>query len=156
MNFNLNEMRLAGHLARDPQYHEGSEGTDPRTTATLAVNRPGKDTGVDYFFLVAWGDKAKVLAKYGKKGKGMYVSGSGRTRSTKREDGSWDNRFEVVLDKITLLDDPQEEKKEQEQQEEDPSSKSAIMEKVAELVTEQVINLLKNKGEKKEDNTLVA
>lgn len=101
---NFNKVTLMGRLAAAPDYTKGkkADGSDDRCWARLAVNRPTKEDAADFIPICAWGKRARVLAKYGKKGKVIMVHGSLRTNTKLRPDGTHDNYTEVSVGEITL------------------------------------------------------
>ena len=104
LKMNFNTVTLMGRLAAAPIWTKGKkeDGSDDRCWGRLAVNRPTKDNMVDFFPICAWGPRARVLAKYGKKGKVIMVHGSLRTTSKVRPDGTRDNYTEVSVGEIIL------------------------------------------------------
>ena len=107
LKMNFNTVTLAGRLAAAPMWTKGKkeDGSDDRCWARLAVNRPTKDKAVDFFPICAWGARARVLAKFGKKGKIILVHGTLRTTSKLRPDGTRDNYTEVSVGEIILGED---------------------------------------------------
>jgi single-stranded DNA-binding protein len=75
------KVTLVGRAAKDTTFVLGNQDkkVDDRASISLAVNRPGKDAGCDFFYVVAWAGLATVLKNYSYKGKELLVEGSLRT-----------------------------------------------------------------------------
>lgn len=91
-----------GRLTKDP-YVAYTQGNTARATFTIAVDRVGKEKQTDFIPCVAWGKTAETIGKYFKKGKPIIISGSLKTGSYERKDGTraftmdvWVERFEFV------------------------------------------------------------
>lgn len=91
----LNRLNLIGRLVDDPVFKKGSnaDGSNDRIWGRIAVNRPGSEDA-DFTPFVAWGATARAVSDHCKKGKVLILDGQLRTRSTQRDDGSYDNYFE--------------------------------------------------------------
>ena len=77
---NLNEVRIAGNLCRDPELKFTPKGT-ACCEATVAVNKKWtnevgeKKESATFVGLVLWGKTAESFAQYLKKGSAVYCSG---------------------------------------------------------------------------------
>lgn len=78
---NINEVRLAGNLTRDPEIRYTPKGTAVAMVG-LAINRRWKDTqtgemkeDVTFVELDAFGNTAENLQKYFRKGQRIYIAG---------------------------------------------------------------------------------
>lgn len=93
----LNRFTTIGRLVEDPTFKKGSaeDGSNDRVWSRIAVNRPGSKDTADFFPFVCWGATARAVSDHCKKGKVLILDGQLRTRSTQRDDGTWDNYFEV-------------------------------------------------------------
>jgi len=110
MNFN----QYVGRLAETPRYYPSRVDEQGRTiaaraTARLIVNRipghtsRGDDGGkYDAIPIVGWGPHAETMRQYTAKGKEIGVTGKLRHNATRRQDGGWDNFYEVQIDCISL------------------------------------------------------
>ena len=67
---------LHGRLTRDPEYFDDPDPKKTRAKFTIAVDRGNKSRAdADFFDCVAFGDAAKHIATYFKKGRGVIISG---------------------------------------------------------------------------------
>ncbi len=79
MSFALNSVSLAGNLTNDPEKKVFPGGE--MTSFGIAINRTwkGKDGAkqedVTFVDVTAWGKTADFIAKYFKKGRGIYIEG---------------------------------------------------------------------------------
>jgi single-strand DNA-binding protein len=78
---NINEVRIAGRLTRDPELRVTPKGTSICQFG-VAINRkiPGRDGGqareeVTYIDSEAWGKTGEAIAKFLTKGKEIYIAG---------------------------------------------------------------------------------
>ena len=79
-NLNLNKVILAGRLTSDVELKATQSGTQ-YVNFSIAVNRPGKDGGVDFISVIAWRHRAEFLSRYFKKGSAILVCGELQTRT---------------------------------------------------------------------------
>lgn len=98
----MNCSNLSGRLTKDPTVARTKDGT-ARTTFTVAVDRVGKEKQADFIPCVAWGKTAETIGKYFYKGKPIIISGSLKSGSYERKDGTkaftldvWVERFEFA------------------------------------------------------------
>jgi single-strand DNA-binding protein len=98
----MNTVIEQGRLTKDP-YVAYTQGNTARATFTIAVDRAGKEKSTDFIPCVAWGKTAETIGKYFKKGKPIIISGSLKSGSYERKDGTkaftldvWVERFEFV------------------------------------------------------------
>lgn len=96
----MNIVVLSGRLTNDPIVNEYKNGHMARFN--LAVN--GVNDKVDFVPITAWNESAKTIGKYLKKGSRISVEGSINCFSTKKEDGTWNNGFNVSLHRFYFLD----------------------------------------------------
>lgn len=111
----VNKVILVGNLGKDPEIRFTLHGTAV-VNFTLATSEQWKDktTGekkqhTDWHNVVVWGDLAKIVAKYAKKGSKVYVEGQLKTRKWQDQAGADRYTTEVVLQgfsaKLVLLSD---------------------------------------------------
>lgn len=93
-----NYMAIQGRLTRDPDAKITKGGTEC-TTFTVAVNRvPNKDTGeniADFFECVAYGNTARFINSYFKKGNQILCAGSMQTRDYVDKEGKKRKFYEL-------------------------------------------------------------
>ena len=63
----FNKVILIGNMVADPEIRQTNSGMKV-TSFSIAVNRRGKDAGVDYINIVAWDKKAEFVVQFFKKG----------------------------------------------------------------------------------------
>lgn len=103
----LNSVNLTGRLTRDPELRYTTEGI-PVANMTLAVNRTIKNKNgereADFFPIIAWKERAEVMANHLLKGSLIGVTG----RLQSREYITTDNRktyiTEVIISDFTFLE----------------------------------------------------
>lgn len=72
----LNHISIMGRMTRDPDLRYTTKTEKPVTSFTLAVDRDGKDAGVDFIDCVAWDKTATFVKEHFKKGSMAIVSGT--------------------------------------------------------------------------------
>jgi len=93
---------MIGNLTRDPEMRATSAGI-PVCHFALAVNRIGKDGGVDFFNVVAWRRLAEICGEFLKKGNPVAVEGRLQVRSYQGKDGGAKTMTEIVIDNMQML-----------------------------------------------------
>ena len=99
---------ITGNVTRDPELRAVSSGTQV-CSFSVAVNRSfkgadGEDKeSVSFINCTAWGKAAEIIAKYGKKGTGILVSGRLEQRSYEAKDGSKRSTTEIVVEDFNFL-----------------------------------------------------
>lgn len=99
----INHAVIQGRFTKDPSWHparqDGTEDPKDRCWAVIAVNPPTKNPKAKTSFIVvnAFGGRARVMAKYGKKGKVWGVVGSIKTSREELPDGSFKNYTEISV-----------------------------------------------------------
>ena len=88
-----NSITVGGRLVADVQLSKADDPAHDRVWGRVACNRQGE--GCDFVPFVAWGGTARAIAEHCKKGKLLILCGSLRTRSEKKDDGTYTNYFEV-------------------------------------------------------------
>lgn len=108
----LNEVRLIGNLARDPELRVLPNGNSVCQFA-IAVNREFKDANgqkreeVAFVDCEAWGKTGELVSKYLGKGSQCLVGGRLRQDSWEdKTDGKKRSRLKVVLDNVQFLGAP--------------------------------------------------
>jgi single-stranded DNA-binding protein len=101
----MNIASFTGRLAAAVEYRPGKDGKAGRATARLIVNRPKLGDGdqrYDTIPVVGWGPHAETLKNYTHKGKEISVRGEIHTHSTRNDDGSYNNYWELSVERISL------------------------------------------------------
>ena len=78
----MNKIIIKGRLGRDPEIKYSKDLAI--ATVSVAVNKPGKDAGADWFSVTAFGKQAELLEKWWHKGDEIIVVG--RMQSNKYTD----------------------------------------------------------------------
>jgi len=100
----LNKAMIYGNLTRDPEMKSLPSGIQV-VSFSIATNRVYNDRDgkkqeqVDYHNVVFFGKQAETVAKYLKKGSGVYVEGRMQTRSWDK-DGVKQYRTEIIGDRF--------------------------------------------------------
>jgi single-strand DNA-binding protein len=100
----LNKAMIYGNLTRDPELKSLPSGIQV-VSFSIATNRVYNDRDgkkqeqVDYHNIVFFGKQAETVAKYLKKGSGVYVEGRMQTRSWDK-DGQKQYRTEIIGDRF--------------------------------------------------------
>lgn len=109
----LNQVGLVGRLTSDPEINEVENGRKV-TTITLAVQRSYKNIDgiydTDFIHCTLWNGIAENTTRYCKKGD--IVGVKGRLQTTiieEEEDGTKENKLEVIAEKVTFLSSRKEE-----------------------------------------------
>jgi single-strand DNA-binding protein len=104
----LNEVKLIGHLGKDPDLRFTTGGTAV-ATFSVATSRKYKDRDgqiqehTEWHNIVVWRNLAETCAKYLLKGKLVYISGEIQTRSYDDRDGNKRYITEIIADKVKFL-----------------------------------------------------
>lgn len=96
----MNLAILMGRLTRDPEIMY-TAGDDPKCVArySLAIDRPGENTGADFLNCVAFGNNGKFAEKYLHKGMKVAVEGRIQTGSYTDKDGVKRYTTDIVVTK---------------------------------------------------------
>jgi single-strand DNA-binding protein len=99
----VNVVTLIGNLATDVELKDVPP---DRKVASflLAVDRPGKEAGADFFHVSTWNRQAEVCGEYLTKGAQIALDGRLRSRSWEDEDGKRRTAVEVVASRVQFLD----------------------------------------------------
>ena len=98
----INSVVLVGRLTRDVELRVTASGQDV-VSFTIAVDSGRKDDQTLFMNCTAWGNQAKFLANYCKKGNLVGVEGSLRARTYDRKDGTTANVIELVCNNVQNL-----------------------------------------------------
>ena len=115
MSGDINNVVFQGHLTADPKFFpvnaDGTPHDNDRCWAVLAANPPTKkDVPAVFMPINEFGARARVLAKYGKKGKGWGVIGSLKTRREELAEGSFKNYTEISVAQNIMGNDAKDKK----------------------------------------------
>ena len=98
----MNSVSLIGNLATDVELKD--VGPDKKVaTFLLAVDRPARDAGADFFSVSTWNRQAEVCSEYLTKGSRVGVEGRLRSRSWEDAEGKRRSAVEVVANAIDFL-----------------------------------------------------
>lgn len=99
----LNSIALMGRLVRDPEL-KYTPSEKPVTSFTLAVDRDGKDAGVDFLDCVAWEANATLVDRFFKKGNLMVVRGRLRIKEWMGKDETKKRAPEIVVERVYFVE----------------------------------------------------
>ncbi len=104
----INEVRLAGRLTKDPELKETKKG-QAVCRIDLAVNRSYKDANGEwkeescFIPVIVWQEKAVACRDFLKKGSAIYVEGRLKQYSWETSEGAKRYRLEVDSRKVQFL-----------------------------------------------------
>lgn len=110
----LNKTIIMGRLVRDPELRHTQSDTSV-CSFTLAVDRDGKDKGVDFIDCTAWRNTADFVSKYFSKGRMAIVDGRLQFREWTDKEGNKRRTAEVVASSVYFGDSKREERREEEE-----------------------------------------
>lgn len=99
----LNHVVLMGRFTRDPELRF-TNSQKPVASFALAVDRDGKDNGVDFIDCVAWNGTAEFVSKYFSKGRMAVVDGKLQIREWTDKDGNKRRSSEIIVRDIYFGD----------------------------------------------------
>lgn len=99
----LNSISLMGRLVRDPEL-KYTTSEKPVTSFALAVDRDGRDAGVDFFDCVAWEANATLVDRFFKKGNLMVVRGRLRIKEWIGKDETKKRAPEIVVERVYFVE----------------------------------------------------
>ena len=99
----LNSIALMGRITRDPEL-KYTPSEKPVTSFTLAVDRDGKDAGVDFLDCVAWEANATLVDRFFKKGNLMIVRGRLRIKEWMGKDETKKRAPEIVVERVYFVE----------------------------------------------------
>lgn len=94
---------IEGRLGRDPEMRYTQSGT-PVTSFSVAVDRPGKDAGTEWYAVVAWEKLGEQCNQSLAKGSRCLIQGSLWTREFDAKDGTRQKRTELKAQTVQFLD----------------------------------------------------
>lgn len=95
----MNIVVLHGHVTKDPEIRYAPIDNMAIAKYSLAVNRPGKDKGTDFFNCTAFGKQGEFAEKYLKKGTEILISGRLQQDSWTDKDGNKRSSVGVIVDR---------------------------------------------------------
>ncbi len=107
MSEGLNSVHLLGNISNDPElrFTQGGQGVLSFSMATnesyLDRDKQKKER-VDFHSIVVWGKRGEGLGKFLKKGFGLFVEGSLRTRSWDDKDGRKCYKTEIIASNVIV------------------------------------------------------
>ena len=105
---NYNRVIMVGRLTRDPELRTTPDGV-PLVRCSIAVNRrAGGEEVADFFDFVAFRQDADFLANYATKGRLVLIEGRLQSRSYTDREGVRRKAFEIMVERVRLLDRPRE------------------------------------------------
>lgn len=93
----MNDHKIHGRLARDPDFTPGEGDKCDRVNITVAVDRRFGDE-TDFFDCVMFGSRARVIDKFFSKGSEILTWGEGQIRSYTDKDGIKRKAYSIVLE----------------------------------------------------------
>lgn len=103
----MNSVQLMGRLTREPDIKHTQAG-DPVARYTLAVDRGwGEDKTTDFISCVAFKKAAEFVERYVHKGTKLVVSGSIKTGSYSKQDGTKVYTTDVIIDRQEFAESKQ-------------------------------------------------
>ena len=95
----LNHSVIMGRLTADPEIRRTTTGKAV-CSFTLAVDKPGKDSGASFIPCVAWEKTAEFIEKYFSKGSLMALEGRVESRQYEATDGKKRTVVELVASQV--------------------------------------------------------
>ena len=105
----MNTIGITGRLTKDPELKTTQNGVSV-CSYDLAVKRPRVKDVTDFIPCVSWRQGAEYLAKYGRKGDVVAVSGALTTRAWQDKNGNKRIAYEVTAETVELVGGRKEEK----------------------------------------------
>lgn len=102
----LNRIVIGGNLVRDPELRQTAQGVSV-CSISIAVHRIAKEDKTDFFEVVCWRQGAEYIAKYGRKGDTVIVSGRMQSRDWEDKQGNKRTSWEIVADEVTVVSSKQ-------------------------------------------------
>lgn len=105
----LNKVQLIGNLTRDPELRSTPTGANI-TSFTIATNRNWttdageKKEDTEFTKVITWNKLADIIAKFGSKGKKVFIDGRLSTRKFTDKDGVERQVTEVIATDVIFLD----------------------------------------------------
>ena len=105
----MNTVGITGRLTKDPELKTTQNGVSV-CSYDLAVKRPRVKDVTDFIPCVSWRQGAEYLAKYGRKGDVVAISGALTTRAWQDKNGNKRIAYEVTAETVELVGGRKEEK----------------------------------------------
>lgn len=99
----MNKCVLIGRLVKDPELKFLAGSGKANCRFTIAVNREYKKDETDFINCVAWNKTAETISQYMTKGRQIAVSGSIRTGSFDKQDGTKVYTTDVNVDHFEFV-----------------------------------------------------
>lgn len=99
----MNKCVLIGRLTKDPELKLLAGSGKANCRFTIAVNREYKKDETDFINCVAWGKTAETISQYMTKGRQIAVSGSIRTGSFDKQDGTKVYTTDINVDRFEFV-----------------------------------------------------
>ena len=117
----LNRSTLLGRLTQDLELKVTPAGKEVLSTSLVTNNvytdqQGNRQETADFHNIVLWGNLAKNLSNYARKGSRIYVEGALKTRSWEKQDWSKAYRTEILVNNFILLDSKKDNQTAQPQQ----------------------------------------
>ena len=162
MSNDVNNVVYIGRFTADPLFtparKDGTEDQKDRCWAIIASNPPTKHPNAKAAFMavVAFGNRARIMAKYGKKGKGWGVIGSLNTRREELAEGGYKNYVEISVARNIMGADAKQQGAEEGAGETSAEGKKPDLKKVAQALVDlgyepDKVEALLNSQEKRSD-----
>lgn len=103
----MNRVILLGRLVADPETRM-TQSNIAMCRFKLAVNRPGKDAGADFFQITAFRKTAEFVEKWVKKGQQVLIEGYLRNNQYTDKDGNKRYSDDIHADKVYFADSKRE------------------------------------------------
>ena len=100
----MNKVVLVGRFTKDPELRYATGNGIATSRFTVAVNRQGKKDEADFINCVAFNKTAVLIAQYFAKGRRIAISGSIRTGSYLKDDGTKIHTTDVVVEDFDFID----------------------------------------------------
>ena len=105
----LNHSVIMGRFVRDPEIRRTNSGKAV-VSFTLAVDKPGKDSGASFIPFVAWEKTGEFISKYFTKGSAIIVESRVDSRDYETKDGQKRTVIELVVQQAHFCEKKKEEK----------------------------------------------
>lgn len=102
----FNRIIIGGNLVRDPELRQTAQGVSV-CSISIAVHRIAKEDKTDFFEVVCWRQGAEYIAKYGRKGDTVIVSGRMQSRDREDKQGNKRTSWEIAADEVTVVSSKQ-------------------------------------------------
>lgn len=113
----MNQVCLIGRLTADPEGRRAGKDLEV-CNFTLAIDRPGQDSGADFIRCAAFGKTAEFAEDYFQKGVRAGVTGRIQTGSYEDKDGITRYTTDIIVDRLYFADGLRDPEKKDEKKEE--------------------------------------